>query len=128
MIPNDIQRSLAIVIRYVLEHSDTNDPISPHMESVEEWFATMVAHPEPDREFEPDWSTAPDWAMWRATNANGLCKWHEFRPALSFTRWTNVHLRGRTVQDKMIDLPIGTDWRTTLRRRPEAEHDTNERI
>ena len=46
VIPPDVERSLAICIRNLLEHTDTNDPISEHAERVDQWFADLDNAPE----------------------------------------------------------------------------------
>ncbi len=69
---------------------------------------------------EPDWTKAPPWAMWWAVDANGMAWWYATQPEYlsgDGTEWACGQPAWRVGE---IDLPVGVDWRTTLRRRPEA--------
>ena len=77
---------------------------------------------------EPDWSQAPEWAEWWAVDGavepceNSNSCWFENEPTQgdNATWWITVE-RGMSQSDRVVDLPIGIDWRTTLRKRPEGE-------
>jgi len=72
---------------------------------------------------EPDWDEAPEWAQWWAVDADGLTYWYGIvPPTLSPTHdmW-DTGPDGFDTPIGYIDLPLGIDWRTTLRRRPEAQ-------
>ena len=73
---------------------------------------------------EPDWDEAPEWAMWWAQDATEDCNWFEQKPFPDLAEW--VMAKGsweedgwNCVFDKCVSLPLGIDWRTTLRKRPE---------
>lgn len=70
----------------------------------------------------PDWTTAPPWAQWWAVDADGFACWYgvapPFLPNASHAWDSEPEGRGESVG--YINLPVGVDWRTTLRRRPEV--------
>lgn len=85
---------------------------------------------------EPDWTQAPEWAQWAFLVMYTGHKFLEFRWKFTdilperdkewkcyVTPYDAMYYIGPTV-----DLPIGIDWRTTLRRRPEAENYKQEGI
>lgn len=70
----------------------------------------------------PDWSQAPEEAMYWAVDANDISRFWEHEPVLQRNRWNGK--LGRLMLEMWIDkdhahLPLGIDWRTTLRKRPE---------
>ena len=69
----------------------------------------------------PDWTTAPPWAQWWAVDADGFACWYgvapPFLPNASHAWDSEPEGRGESVG--YINLPVGVDWRTTLRHRPE---------
>jgi hypothetical protein len=77
---------------------------------------------------EPDWSIAPKWAEWWAQDSSTFplgknAGWYEAQPNCGDNgQWWND--RPGMVQNMRVDdLPLGIDWRTTLRKRPEVEID-----
>lgn len=73
-----------------------------------------VAYPE------PDWSTAPAWAQWWAVDARGIGLLYECEPVLAELEWWRVDPACRYQKAMKVDLPLGCDWRLTLRQRPEV--------
>jgi hypothetical protein len=75
---------------------------------------------------QPDWSQAPKWAMWWAVDANGYPMWYMHEPFIQDAMWMwqdNDGLASGIPSRHLpqsIELPIGTDWRTTLRQRPQV--------
>lgn len=73
----------------------------------------------------PDWSGAPDWAQWWAVDPNGWAHWFQEEPVLCLTAthsgWVaktiNAIVQGAELWAAEIDIPLGTDWRTLVRRR-----------
>lgn len=75
---------------------------------------------------EPDWTQAPDDAMWYCVNPTGMRAWHVNQPKVVWDCWLSPAAypdRNGEVLGGRIDLPLGVDWRTTLRKRPEATND-----
>jgi len=66
---------------------------------------------------QPDWSSAPEWAQWWSVDADGEATFWQNKPDV-------ICIRGMWYDDGEclvacdLDLPIGIDWRTTLRQRP----------
>ena len=85
----------------------------------------------PDEELptapEPDWSDAPDnathWAVDGYQNASGW--WEAWFYVGEPKMWqSDMGWDGpKRIHADQVILPIGIDWRTTLRKRPEAAHD-----
>lgn len=69
---------------------------------------------------EPDWGKAPEWAMWWAVDPNGLAFWSAFKPMVDGMEWSNAP-NSRERPASRVTLPLGCDWRMTLRRRPDSE-------
>ena len=67
----------------------------------------------------PDWTTAPEWAQWWAVDADGMACWYTSEPKIYESVWGPEDDRWH-VTHGLVDLPLGVDWRTTLRRRPEV--------
>lgn len=73
---------------------------------------------------EPDWATAPDWAVAWTHDFNGY-SWHEFKPYLNFnSEWRPAYRKssGRRKHPRRkyvsSQLPLGLDPRLSLRTRP----------
>ena len=72
---------------------------------------------------QPDWSSAPEWAQWWSVDADGEATFWQNKPDVIYIRgmW---HDDGECLVACDLDLPIGIDWRTTLRQRPtEVDHE-----
>jgi hypothetical protein len=59
----------------------------------------------------PDWSTAPDFANYAATDKNGRCFWYEEKPELRIDCWVPA---GGDYEECTTVM----DWRDTLEERP----------
>jgi len=73
---------------------------------------------------EPDWSEAPEWAQWWAVSAEHEAFWYaaEPKPISHMGHWSRPMTNSRvSIMQRAgrINLPLGTDWRLTLRKRPE---------
>lgn len=70
---------------------------------------------------QPDWSQAPDWAQWWAVDSCGHPFWFENKPYFRRQEpscvWHNQ--KGKEQRLSWLDLPVGIDWRCTLRERPQ---------
>lgn len=66
-----------------------------------------------------DWSNAPKWANYQATDANGKVWWFGDRPQVNEAKkqWDDPHLTRMLLE--AITIPSST-WRTSLTRRPEG--------
>lgn len=72
---------------------------------------------------DPDWSHAPEWAQWWAVDSSCMAYWYQTQPTMVPGMWYCPKGHGHwscMVGDEPIDLPLGCDWRLTLRRRPEV--------
>ena len=61
-----------------------------------------------------DWSSAPAWAMWAATDQCGIFSWFEKRPSDGNIMWL---AEGEIRENAAAGLP-NPDWRSSLRQRP----------
>lgn len=69
---------------------------------------------------EPDWNEAPEWAEWWAVDANEGYYWYEHEPFILAWGWANP--KGLVQGDIDMEdrhIPIGIDWRTLKRQRPQ---------
>lgn len=61
------------------------------------------------------WNQAPDWAMWAATDSDGISFWYGKKPYAGEIGWrlTSTHWKsiGRRIESD--------DWRNSLEKRPE---------
>lgn len=79
---------------------------------------------------EPDWDAAPEWARWatlffnRAYAASGRMalywQFHEGEPIRDEISWMTPKGTKSLIGSQRVEIPLGIDWRTTLRQRPEA--------
>ena len=67
---------------------------------------------------EPDWALAPEWAQWWSVFPSGLACWWAEKPEQCPAYW-NKKPTTASRRDADFSLPLGVDWRTTLRERPE---------
>lgn len=74
---------------------------------------------------EPNWSEAPDepspGAQFWTADANGCARWWRRRPFPTGTGTWGTDGVGGWWNAGRVDLPLGTDWRLTLRQRPRGE-------
>ena len=77
----------------------------------------------PSRYPEPDWDNAPKWARWWAVEPDGeeygSAHWYAEQPSIADS-WWNEPTSSRFCFDETVNLPLGCDWRLTLRKRPEV--------
>lgn len=128
MIPNEVQKHLKDVLplaRGLMEEAEFAGLISNMRRHEAQARIDIVLElldnlPQPP---EPDWSQAPDWAQWWAVDADGTAVWYEAEPFVSdpFMWDWNYTPHTQNKIDKILHIPIGIDWRTTLRRRPQPE-------
>ena len=86
-----------------------------------DWLQSQPTAPE------PDWSTASPDTQYHTIDASGLGIWwntsHLPQPVVFL--WVSDELDKEQqyfmIVDYVYDLPLGIDWRTTLRKRPEVE-------
>lgn len=75
------------------------------------YLALQVEYPE------PDWTDAPAGAGWWAIHADGIAAWFWHEPVTSNAIWIDeLDEYGCTYAGS--ELPLGCDWRLTLRQRP----------
>lgn len=113
MIPNDVRRSL----RFALE---TGLVMDSDFETFSTWLDSQPVAPE------PDWSSAPKWAMWWACDAGGDAFWWESKPIWLansyFAGWIDKNeFCGSVKVARTVEIPLGCDWRTLIRQRPESD-------
>ena len=65
---------------------------------------------------EPDWDDLPPWANWWAIDNVGRICWFQVQPSHHVTGWQFGGMHGNSRIGN--DLPLGCDWRLTLRQRP----------
>jgi len=56
-----------------------------------------------------DWSKAPEWAKYKATDSNGWDYWYENKPTPTFSGWKS---EGR------VQIISRLNWMTSLEERP----------
>ena len=73
---------------------------------------------------EPDWNNAPEWARWWAVEPDGTeygsAHWYAEQPSIEDAWWSEP-THSQFCHDETVDLPLGCDWRLTLRKRPEVQ-------
>ena len=99
---------------YTEEQADAVRGLVDDLDYVLNWLEAQPEAPQ------PDWATAPPWVNWWAADANGETHWFVSAPKVFDSIWMpHPHLE-IIDDDGDVDLPVGIDWRTTLRRRPEV--------
>ena len=80
--------------------------------SADVWADRLEALSKPTRY---PWNQAPDWAMWAATDSDGISFWYGKKPYAGEIGWrlTSTHWKsiGRRIESD--------DWRNSLEKRPE---------
>lgn len=76
----------------------------------------LVHQPKPKTRY--DWSKAPEWAQWAATDKNGVTHFYEIAPYLEddFDEWLTQYKYKRSPEPCILDH--SGDWRDSLERRP----------
>ena len=111
MIPEHIYGCLGAILLDYDDHADESHKI--YVRDVWDWMREQE-YSQPTAP-EPDWSQAPEWAEWHSIDAIEIGSWWEFEPQLDGEMWDRYRSR---CQSYMTTLPLGIDWRTTLRERP----------
>ena len=116
MIPNDevlewIQAEAEMAVRHTRDISDKHGA-----ETVLAWAKSLPKTPK------PDWAEAPLGASHHAFSGDGVGRWYSQwlgygEPIVTGTTWYPATYKGQS----HLELPVGIDWRTTLRKRPEGE-------
>jgi hypothetical protein len=110
--PDEVRGWIESAAKVASDSARYYDADSSSSDAVLAWLDAQPAAPE------PDWTTAPDWAQWWAVSARGVASWWAGdKPYIDGALWDNG---GGKLITYVIDLPLGVDWRTTLRRRPEV--------
>jgi hypothetical protein len=68
------------------------------------------------KETKYDWSIAPDWAQWAATDRDGDMYWYGNKPNIGIRCWLNVDPGGCIFFDS---IPECKDWKDSLEARPQ---------
>ena len=63
-----------------------------------------------------DWSKAPDWAQWAATDSNGVVYWYEVKPYVD--RFSNRWMPSRREVRPAPDAHCPVNWEESLEERP----------
>jgi len=120
-IPDDVRE---IIERLVQESWDKAVSMQRHAavhQAIEDkyklrrWLDSLPAAPE------PDWSDVDEAILYHAIAQNGAGYYHEQKPYMEDVYyWRGGYWESDGVQmaSNITVLPIGIDWRTTLRRRP----------
>jgi len=111
-IPDEVRTAILNCTKLVRNRGFPGDLVDVIM--LLDWLQSQPTAPE------PDWSQAPEWAQWWAFDTHNVGFWYAEEPHVMAGKWESNH--GMIVWDGAYsdDLPIGIDWRTTLRKRPEA--------
>ena len=110
MIPGNIRELIVKSVGYYLPPDE--------QVTVMDWLDNQPAVPE------PDWDAAPEWAEWYMVAPDGTIIYidgqtHEDMPTpvAEEGEW-DWFWKCQYEEPGHVDLPLGIDWRTTLRRRP----------
>lgn len=121
-IPDDVRDIIRTTLEYYVEYWDENDTSMDNRystdahadaEIVYAWLDTQPEVPE------PDWTQAPDWAQWWAADEDGRTYWYDRQPYVEKADDGCWDGNGEFEWNGDVTLPVGVDWRTTLRHRPE---------
>ena len=63
-----------------------------------------------------NWSKAPDWAQWAATDSNGVVYWYGVKPYVD--RFSNRWMPSRREVRQALDAHCPVNWEDTLEERP----------
>jgi hypothetical protein len=113
-IPEDVREAMRQALEFCAgDYCMTGDRYD-HFEAALAWLDAQAAAPE------PDWTTAPDWAQWWAVDEDGRTYWYNRQPYVEKADDGCWDGNGKFEWNGDVTLPVGVDWRTTLRRRPEV--------
>lgn len=114
--PDEVRGWIESAAKVASDSARYYDADSSSSDAVLAWLEAQAAAPE------PDWDEAPEWAMWWVVEPSGDAYWWQAEPwIVDNDHWD--HPEFRTVRADVageVDLPLGIDWRTTLRERPQA--------
>jgi hypothetical protein len=107
---NSLRRVLEWAIDYldIVEGSAANDP---DIAAIAQMIAAYDALAPKDNEW-------PDDAQWYTIDASGVSIWHTASPSFDMTFYNWRSMTGW--REKVIDLPLGVDWRLCIWKRPEV--------
>lgn len=105
--------SIAILRGVYADELLAND-LKQAIERVRAWLESVTAMPT------PDWPQAPKRANYYAVDADGLAAWFEEKPYMIGGIWSYDDEEQWCEVIGNIELPLGMDWRLTLRRRPKV--------
>jgi len=111
-IPDEVRTAILNCTKLVRNRGFPGDLVDVIM--LLDWLQSQPTAPE------PDWSTAPKGATHHALFTNGTGIWFDAEPITGTTMWIPTGLWQEVYTFSVTSLELGIDWRTTLRRRPEA--------
>lgn len=104
-------------LKFEVVDTTSNDDSTPVFEAVH--GSAMPAGPAWRNSPRYDWSTAPEWARYAATDASGFAYWYAEKPAQAYKQWTPTRATGGTIQHLKIGRTDQRDnWTQTLEARP----------
>ena len=117
--PDDVREALRVILlRWAMKH-DGNEEVDKRMVTISDWLDAQPTAPM------PDWSQAPVWAICGAIDPDGQIVWASSELMYDTTYWFHDHshysVDGCCKRGGYVSLPLGCDWRTTLRKRPETD-------
>ena len=104
----------------IYEHYGVRTVNESRARAVLDWIASQTEESQPVAP-QPDWSTAPEWAMWWAVDPDMVGYWFGTEPLAGYGEWNSYDDQNSKVKAGYYSMPLGIDWRQTLRKRPEAE-------
>ena len=113
-VPDEVRRATGTIL---VKSAQPN--LNPELDILDVWVNNLP------RMLEPDWKAAPEWAMWRAIDPDGQTIWSKEELMYEQAYWFHDRLHysvdGCCEHAEYVSLPVGIDWRCTLRKRPEAD-------
>ena len=121
--PDDVRDIIRTTLEYYVEYWDENDTSMDNRYSTDAHADAEIVYAwldaQPDAPI-PDWTTAPPWAQWWAVDEDGRTYWYDRQPYVEKADDGCWDGNGEFRWNGDVTLPVGVDWRTTLRRRPEV--------
>lgn len=116
MIPDNIRDDIRTALRWAWDQEILSQQDA---EAALDWLDSQPVAPE------PDWGSAPEWAQWWAVDGNdGIANWWFVEPYADSISGQWLHnFHGESDANAFaghIEIPIGIDWRTLIRQRPES--------
>ena len=120
-IPEDVRDIIRTTLEYYVEYWDENDTSMDNRYSTDAHADAEIVYAwldaQPDAPI-PNWDNAPEDATHHAFLHDGRGAWLLLNPGDGYDSpgmW-----EARMMRFSGLRLPLGVDWRTTLRERPEA--------